>query len=134
MIRRRVELAAAAAGVPEAEFIFISLVRPHGWCYKGLLKAGQLAAFYPRAARPRVHETALAVVHSRFSTNTLGTWDLAHPFGFLAHNGEINTVRGNGNWLSAREPQLASELFGATCRSCSRSPTSAGRTPPSWTP
>ena len=52
------------------------------------------------------------LVHSRFSTNTLGTWDLAHPFNLLCHNGEINTVRGNGAWLTAREPQLRSEVFG----------------------
>ena len=57
-------------------------------------------------------ESALALVHSRFSTNTLGTWDLAHPFNLIAHNGEINTVRGNSNWLAAREPQLFSEHFG----------------------
>src|SRR6476659_2392899 len=110
VIRRRVELAAAAAGVPEAEFIFISL-SARRMVHKGLLKAGQLAAFYPELTDPGF-TSPLAVVHSRFSTNTLGTWDLAHPFGFLAHNGEINTVRGNGNWLSAREPQLSSELFG----------------------
>src|SRR5262249_19386394 len=66
---------------------------------------------YPDLHDP-AYESALAVVHSRFSTNTLGTWDLAHPFNLLAHNGEINTVRGNGAWLSAREPQLRSELFG----------------------
>ena len=110
VIRRRVELAAAAAGVPEAEFIFISL-SARRMVHKGLLKAGQLAAFYPELTDAGF-TSPLAVVHSRFSTNTLGTWDLAHPFGFLAHNGEINTVRGNGNWLSAREPQLSSELFG----------------------
>jgi glutamate synthase domain-containing protein 2/glutamate synthase domain-containing protein 1/glutamate synthase domain-containing protein 3 len=110
VIRRRVELAAAAAGVPEAEFIFISL-SSRRMVHKGLLKARQLAAFYPELS-DRDFTSPLAVVHSRFSTNTLGTWDLAHPFGFLAHNGEINTVRGNGNWLSAREPQLSSELFG----------------------
>ncbi|MFI5050401.1 MAG: glutamate synthase large subunit [Gaiellales bacterium] len=110
VIRRRVELAAAAAGVPEAEFIFISL-SARRMVHKGLLKAGQLAAFYPELTDP-AFTSPLAIVHSRFSTNTLGTWDLAHPFGFLAHNGEINTVRGNGNWLSAREPQLSSELFG----------------------
>ncbi len=52
------------------------------------------------------------LVHSRFSTNTLGTWDLAHPFNLLCHNGEINTVRGNGAWLTAREPQLRSDVFG----------------------
>ena len=105
VIRRRVELAAAAAGVPEAEFIFISLSARGGWCTRGCSRP---ASWPPstRSCSDPAFTSPLAVVHSRFSTNTLGTWDLAHPFGFLAHNGEINTVRGNGNWLSAREPQL----------------------------
>jgi glutamate synthase (NADPH) large chain len=110
VIRRRVERAAMQAGVPEAEFTIVSL-SARRLVYKGLLKATQLGEFYGDLRDPR-YETALALVHSRFSTNTLGTWDLAHPFSFLAHNGEINTVRGNANWLAAREPQLRSELFG----------------------
>ena len=133
VIRRRVELAAAATGVPEAEFIFISL-SARRMVHKGLLKAGQLAAFYPELTDPGF-TSPLAVVHSRFSTNTLGTWDLAHPFDFLAHNGEINTVRGNGNWLSAREPQLSERAV--RTRPAEAVPdrsTSAGRTPPSSTP
>ena len=76
------------------------------------MKATQLERYYPDLIDPRF-ETALAVVHSRFSTNTLGTWDLAHPFNLLAHNGEINTVRGNASWLAARQPQLRSEALGA---------------------
>jgi glutamate synthase (NADPH) large chain len=110
VIRRRVERAAMQAGVPEAEFTIVSL-SARRLVYKGLLKATQLREFYDDLRDAR-YETALALVHSRFSTNTLGTWDLAHPFNFLAHNGEINTVRGNANWLAAREPQLRSELFG----------------------
>jgi glutamate synthase (NADPH/NADH) large chain len=110
VIRRRVERAAMQAGVPEAEFTIVSL-SARRLVYKGLLKATQLGEFYGDLTDDR-YETALALVHSRFSTNTLGTWDLAHPFNLLAHNGEINTVRGNGNWLAAREPQLRSELFG----------------------
>ncbi len=110
VIRRRIERAAMQAGVPEAEFTIVSL-SARRLVYKGLLKATQLGEFYGDLRDPR-YETALALVHSRFSTNTLGTWDLAHPFNLLAHNGEINTVRGNANWLAAREPQLRSELFG----------------------
>jgi glutamate synthase (ferredoxin) len=110
VIRRRVERAAAAAGVPEAQFSIVSLSSQR-LVYKGLLTASQLPRFYPDLADP-AFETALALVHSRFSTNTMGTWDLAHPFNLLAHNGEINTVRGNANWLAAREPQLRSELYG----------------------
>jgi glutamate synthase domain-containing protein 2/glutamate synthase domain-containing protein 1/glutamate synthase domain-containing protein 3 len=110
VIRRRVERAAAAAGVPEAEFTIVSL-SARRLVYKGLLTAPQLAEYYEDLADP-AFESALALVHSRFSTNTFGTWDLAHPFNLLAHNGEINTVRGNGNWLTAREPQLRSQLLG----------------------
>ncbi len=110
VIRRRVEKAAQHLGVEEAAFTFTSL-SSRTLVYKGLLRARQLDAFYPDLAEPDF-AAAIALVHSRFSTNTLGTWDLAHPFNFLAHNGEINTVRGNANWLRAREPQLRSELFG----------------------
>ncbi len=110
VIRRRVERAAAAAGVPEAQFTIVSLSSQR-LVYKGLLRGPQLAAYFEDLCDPRF-ESALALVHSRFSTNTFGTWDLAHPFNFLAHNGEINTVRGNANWLAAREPQLRSQLLG----------------------
>ena len=110
VIRRRVERAAAAAGVPEAEFTIVSL-SARRLVYKGLLTSPQLAGYYEDLSDP-AFESPLALVHSRFSTNTFGTWDLAHPFNLLAHNGEINTVRGNGNWLAAREPQLRSQLLG----------------------
>src|SRR5436190_4374532 len=110
VIRRRVERAAMQAGVPEAEFTIVSL-SARRLVYKGLLKATQLREFYDDLRDVR-YETALALVHSRFSTNTLGTWDLAQPFAMLAHNGEINTVRGNANWLAAREPQLRSAALG----------------------
>ena len=82
-----------------------------GSCTRASCARPSSAAYYPDLRDPRF-ESALALVHSRFSTNTLGTWDLAHPFNLLAHNGEINTVRGNANWLAAREPQLRSELLG----------------------
>jgi glutamate synthase (NADPH/NADH) large chain len=77
--------------------------------YKGMLTTAQLEAFYPDLADERV-ASALAVVHSRFSTNTFPSWPLAHPFRFIAHNGEINTVMGNRNWMRAREALLASDL------------------------
>ena len=79
--------------------------------YKGLLKGQQLGQFYPDLRDPAM-TSALALVHSRFSTNTLGTWDLAHPYRYVAHNGEINTLRGNINWMRARESRLESPLFG----------------------
>ncbi len=79
--------------------------------YKGMLTSPQLLGYYPDLADPRT-KTALALVHSRFSTNTFPSWELAHPYRMIAHNGEINTLRGNVNWMRARESQLASALFG----------------------
>ena len=79
--------------------------------YKGMLTSPQLETFFPDLRDPAV-ESALAIVHSRFSTNTFPSWARAHPYRTIAHNGEINTLRGNVNWMSARESQLASPLFG----------------------
>ncbi|MFJ2772707.1 glutamate synthase large subunit [Streptomyces sp. NPDC087300] len=79
--------------------------------YKGMLTTGQLEPFFPDLSDRRF-ATAVALVHSRFSTNTFPSWPLAHPYRFVAHNGEINTVKGNRNWMRARESQLASGLFG----------------------
>ena len=76
--------------------------------YKGMLTTNQLAEFFPDLRDERV-ESALALVHSRFSTNTFPSWPLAHPFRFVAHNGEINTVQGNRNWMRAREALLATD-------------------------
>jgi glutamate synthase domain-containing protein 2/glutamate synthase domain-containing protein 1/glutamate synthase domain-containing protein 3 len=79
--------------------------------YKGMLTAPQMSGYYPDLKDQRF-TTRLALVHSRFSTNTFPSWELAHPYRMIAHNGEINTLRGNVNWMRARESQLASELFG----------------------
>ncbi len=79
--------------------------------YKGLLLAPQIELFYDDLADPRF-VSALALVHQRYSTNTWPTWDLAQPFRVLCHNGEINTLRGNGNWMQARQGLMRSELFG----------------------
>ena len=78
--------------------------------YKGMLTTGQLEEFFPDLSDERVI-SPLALVHSRFSTNTFPSWPLAHPYRFIAHNGEINTVKGNRNWMRARESLLASELI-----------------------
>ena len=80
--------------------------------YKGMLTTDQLGTFFPDLDDERV-VTAMALVHSRFSTNTFPTWPLAQPFRFMAHNGEINTIKGNRNWMRAREAMLATEVFGA---------------------
>jgi glutamate synthase (NADPH/NADH) large chain len=78
--------------------------------YKGMLTTPQLSQFFPDLLDPRV-ESALLLVHSRFSTNTFPSWPLAHPYRFVAHNGEINTVQGNQNWMRAREAMLRSDLL-----------------------
>ncbi|EFL31450.1 glutamate synthase large subunit [Streptomyces viridochromogenes DSM 40736] len=81
--------------------------------YKGMLTTGQLEPFFPDLSDRRF-ASAIALVHSRFSTNTFPSWPLAHPYRFVAHNGEINTVMGNRNWMRARESQLVSDLFGSS--------------------
>ena len=78
--------------------------------YKGMLRTNQLADYYPDLNDPRF-TSALALVHSRFSTNTVPKWKLAQPFRYIAHNGEINTIRGNVNWMKSKQEQFASELF-----------------------
>jgi glutamate synthase (NADPH/NADH) large chain len=78
--------------------------------YKGMLTTDQLGEFFPDLRDERV-EAAIALVHSRFSTNTFPSWPLAHPYRYIAHNGEINTVKGNRNWMRAREALLASDLI-----------------------
>jgi glutamate synthase (NADPH/NADH) large chain len=80
--------------------------------YKGMFLADQLGKYYPDL-HEEDFESALALVHQRFSTNTFPTWSLAHPYRMVAHNGEINTLRGNVNWMAARQASVASELFGA---------------------
>jgi glutamate synthase (NADPH/NADH) large chain len=83
--------------------------------YKGMLTPDQLASYYPDLTDERV-ESAIALVHSRFSTNTFPSWPLSHPYRFIAHNGEINTIRGNRNWMAAREALLASPLIPGNIR------------------
>src|SRR5438874_1733985 len=80
-------------------------------CYKGMLLANQVGTYYKDLQDPRV-TSALALVHQRFSTNTFPTWDLAHPFRLIAHNGEINTLRGNVNWIRARQGAISSPILG----------------------
>ena len=79
--------------------------------YKGMFLADQLGAYYPDLHDPDF-ESALALVHQRFSTNTFPAWSLAHPYRMIAHNGEINTLRGNVNWMAARQASVTSELYG----------------------
>ncbi|HLF04930.1 MAG TPA: hypothetical protein VI855_06910 [Dehalococcoidia bacterium] len=99
----------------EADYFYICSMSASTIVYKGLLMAHQMTGFYQDLA-DRELVSAFALVHSRFSTNTLGHWKLAHPYRYLAHNGEINTLRGNLNWMHAREAQFQSPLFGDDIR------------------
>ena len=90
--------------------IYICSLSSRTIVYKGMLTTGQLEDFFPDLSNPLV-ESAMALVHSRFSTNTFPSWPLAHPYRYIAHNGEINTVKGNRNWMRARETLLESDLI-----------------------
>ena len=99
----------------EADYFYICSMSCNTIVYKGLLLAHQISGFYYDLGDEAL-ASAFALVHSRFSTNTLGHWKLAHPYRYLAHNGEINTLRGNLNWMHAREAQFESPLFGSDMR------------------
>ena len=112
-VRKVFEHSTEELGISEedADYFYVCSMSCNTIVYKGLLLAHQITGFYLDLADPRF-SSAFALVHSRFSTNTLGHWKLAHPYRYLAHNGEINTLRGNLNWMHAREAQFESPLFG----------------------
>src|SRR5690606_7991205 len=103
VLRKRVE--------HEVEDVYFPSLSARTIVYKGMLTTPQLSEFFPDLRDERF-TSALALVHSRFSTNTFPSWPLAHPYRVVAHNGEINTVQGNENWMRAREGAFASEAFG----------------------
>jgi glutamate synthase domain-containing protein 2/glutamate synthase domain-containing protein 1/glutamate synthase domain-containing protein 3 len=111
VIRRVCEQAVAAWPEDERKGFYVTSGSSRTINYKGMLISYQLGAFYPDLRDERC-KSALGLVHSRFSTNTFPSWELAHPYRVICHNGEINTVMGNVNWMRARESGLASELFG----------------------
>ena len=111
VIRRRAENEIRYAGLPGGECFYVPSLSCRTLIYKGMLTPRQVVTFYPDLSDP-LFESAIAVVHSRFSTNTFPSWGRAHPYRYLIHNGEINTLRGNENWMHARQGVLASELFG----------------------
>ncbi|WP_321365567.1 glutamate synthase large subunit [uncultured Celeribacter sp.] len=108
VIRRRIEKAASAAGVRE---LYICSLSCRSIIYKGMMLAEQVAVFYPDLMDERF-ESAFAIYHQRYSTNTFPQWWLAQPFRMLAHNGEINTIKGNTNWMKSHEIRMASSTFG----------------------
>ncbi len=115
VIRKLFEKAVAALDIPENKFAYLPSLSSNTLIYKGMLSADQIQAMYPDLGDPDV-ETALALVHQRFSTNTFPSWPLAHPYRYIAHNGEINTLRGNINWMRAREALCRSPLLGDDLR------------------
>ncbi len=111
VIRKRMENAVRDSAIEGKSFFYIPSLSCNTIIYKGLLLPHQIPLFYPDLADPRV-VSALGLVHSRFSTNTFPTWPLAHPYRYVCHNGEINTLKGNINWMQARQGRLSSKLFG----------------------
>ncbi len=112
VIRKSVERCVREADLRDSESFYVASLSSRTIVYKGLLLPTQIPAFYQDLRDPRV-KSALALVHQRFSTNTFPSWERAHPYRLMAHNGEINTLRGNENWMRAREKMFASPLFGA---------------------
>jgi len=111
VIRKRIENTLWNSGLSDKDLFYIPSLSYKTFVYKGMLTGNQIEPMFPDICDPDV-ETALALVHQRFSTNTFPEWRLAHPFRYIAHNGEINTARGNSNWMRARESLCESELFG----------------------
>ena len=111
VIRKRVEKAVAASAIQGRGHFYVVSLSANTIVYKGLLLPHQMAAYYQDLTDERM-VSALALVHSRFSTNTFPTWPRAHPYRYVCHNGEINTLKGNVNWMKARQGRLHSELFG----------------------
>ncbi|MCL6643597.1 MAG: glutamate synthase subunit alpha, partial [Dehalococcoidia bacterium] len=110
VIRKRFEKAIQRWGIRDAEWFYFPSLSSRTLVYKGMLTARQLRGYFPDLS-DRHLISALAMFHSRFSTNTFPSWELAHPYRMIAHNGEINTLRGNRNWMAAREALFASPLF-----------------------
>ena len=111
VIRKRTSHMLREAGYGGSDKFYIPSLSARTLVYKGMLMPEQVGEFYPDLGDPDM-ESALALVHSRFSTNTFPSWERAHPYRMIAHNGEINTLRGNVNWMRARQAQFASALFG----------------------
>jgi len=111
IVRKRIESEITASDIRDKAFFSIPSMSSSTIVYKGLLLAPQIARFYKELSDPDTM-SALCLVHQRFSTNTFPSWQLAHPFRYLCHNGEINTLRGNVNWMYARQSVLKSAVFG----------------------
>jgi len=111
VIRKRAYSEIRTSTIEGASSWYVASLSHKTLVYKGMLLTKQLGPYFPDLNDPLM-ETAIALVHSRFSTNTFPSWDRAHPYRYIAHNGEINTVRGNANWMHAREALFQAEVFG----------------------
>ncbi|WP_209861439.1 glutamate synthase large subunit [Paenibacillus shirakamiensis] len=111
VIRRRAELAIRYSGAEQSDAFYMPSLSCRKIVYKGMLTTDQVGEFY-LDLQEELLESAIALVHSRFSTNTFPSWERAHPYRFMIHNGEINTLRGNVNWMHARQSLFKSEVFG----------------------
>src|SRR5271170_5980354 len=111
VLRKQVESIIAESDLKEKGFFYIPSLSSRTIVYKGLLLAPQIPNFYKELSHPEL-TSALCLMHQRFSTNTFPSWQLAHPYRYVCHNGEINTLRGNVNWMYARQSVLSSPLFG----------------------
>ncbi|WP_283408860.1 glutamate synthase large subunit [Anoxynatronum buryatiense] len=112
VVRKRVQQIIAAAGGPPAHHFYVCSLSAETLVYKGQILGYRLKDYYLDLQQPEL-ETALILVHERYSTNTFPSWKMAHPYRYLAHNGEINTIRGNINWMNAREGVMRSRVFGS---------------------
>jgi glutamate synthase domain-containing protein 2/glutamate synthase domain-containing protein 1/glutamate synthase domain-containing protein 3 len=111
VIRKRLWNKVYNSTLPQKNFYYFCSLNSHTMVYKGQLMSEQLDRFFPDLSDPAMI-SAIALVHSRYSTNTFPSWALAHPYRYIAHNGEINTLRGNINWIQTREKQFISQAFG----------------------
>ncbi|MCP9471469.1 MAG: glutamate synthase large subunit [Nitrospira sp.] len=111
VVRKRAERAIRESAIQGRDYFYVASLSVNTIVYKGLLLPHQMAEYY-QDLRDDSLVSALALVHSRFSTNTFPTWPLAHPYRYICHNGEINTLKGNVNWMKARQGRLNSDLFG----------------------
>ena len=111
IIRKRAEMEIRKSEIRDQQFYYIPSLSCRKVVYKGLLLAPQIEAFYSDLSDPDTM-SAMCLVHQRFSTNTFPTWPLAHPYRYVCHNGEINTVRGNANWMYARQSVMSSPVWG----------------------
>ncbi|MFA6179110.1 MAG: glutamate synthase subunit alpha, partial [Candidatus Methylopumilus sp.] len=116
VIRKRIEHAVSALKLDDNSQFYIPSLSSRTIVYKGMLLANEVGIYY-QDLQDETMVSALALVHQRFSTNTFPAWDLAHPFRMIAHNGEINTMQGNVNWMAARHAAMRSALIGEDLKS-----------------